>query len=223
MKLMVFNASPRKQWNTAKLLEKVIDGAQAEGMEAKLIHLYDLNFKGCVSCFACKRLGGPSYGRCVMRDDLTPLLAELDEADALVVGSPVYMGGESSGFRAFFERAIFPYFTYTNPPGTIFSRRIRTALVYTLGAPEEAAKAMGFEYFMQFANRFFGLVFGFNEIMTSYDTLQFDDYTRYESSMFDAAAKQQRRRDIFPNEEQRAFELGRRMATPPPDRLFSVL
>ena len=215
MKLMVFNGSPRKEWNTAQLLGKVAEGARSEKMDVDVVHLYDLSFKGCASCFACKRLGGPSYGRCVMRDDLTPILAELGKADALVMGSPVYMGGESSGFRALFERAIFPYFTYTNPPGTLFPRRIRTALVYTLGAPEEAAKAMGFDYFMDFASRFFGLVFGLNEIMVSYDTLQFDDYSRYESSMFDSAAKQQRHSDVFPQEEQRAFELGQRMAMPP--------
>lgn len=216
MKLLVLNGSPRKRWNTAQLLGKVVEGAAAKGMDAKMLHLYDLNFKGCISCFACKRLGGPSYGRCIMRDDLTPILAELHEADALVVGTPVYMGGETSGFRALLERAIFPYFTYTNPPGSIFPRRIRTALVYTMGAPEEAAKAMGFDYFMEFARRFFGLVFGFNEIMVSNDTLQFDDCSRYESSMFAPAAKQRRHRDIFPQDEQRAFELGQRMAAPPP-------
>lgn len=217
MKLVALNGSPRTKWNTAQLLDKVVEGARTAGMDAKLVHLYDLNFKGCISCFACKRLEGPSYGRCAMRDDLTPLLAEIHDADALVVGTPVYMAGETSGFRALLERAVFPYFTYTNPPGSLYPRRIRTAVVYTMGAPEEAVKAMGFDYFMDFTPRFLGSAFGSCEVLKCTDTLQFEDYSRYESSMFDSAAKEQRRHDVFPQDQQRAFELGQRLSTPPID------
>ena len=214
MKLIALNGSPRPKWNTAQLLDKVVEGAQAAGMAAKLVHLYDLNFKGCVSCFACKRLEGPSYGRCAMRDDLTPILAEIHEADALVIGTPVYMGGETSGFRAFLERAVFPYFTYTNPPGSLFPRRIPTAVVYTMGAPEEAAKAMGFDYFMNFTRRFLELAYGPCELFKCAGTLQFEDYGKYESSMFDPAVKVKRHQKIFPRDQQLAFELGQRLSTP---------
>ena len=51
MKVIAFNGSPRKEWNTAKLLEKALEGADSQGAETELIHLYDLNFKGCISCF----------------------------------------------------------------------------------------------------------------------------------------------------------------------------
>jgi multimeric flavodoxin WrbA len=47
MKIMVFNGSPRKKWNTAILLEKTLEGAASQGAETELIHLYDLNFRGC--------------------------------------------------------------------------------------------------------------------------------------------------------------------------------
>ncbi|WP_245618545.1 flavodoxin family protein [Methanogenium cariaci] len=63
MKLMAFNGSPRKAWNTATLLEHACEGAESMGAEAQLIHLSDLYFSGCTSCYACKRLGGgESYG-----------------------------------------------------------------------------------------------------------------------------------------------------------------
>ena len=84
MKVIAVNGSPRKKWNTATLLEKVLEGAASQGAETKLTHLYDLRFKGCTSCFACKTKGGKSYGTCAVRDDLTPLYAEIKEADALV-------------------------------------------------------------------------------------------------------------------------------------------
>jgi len=64
MKVMAINGSPRKNWNTATLLEKALEGAASEGAETEIVHLYDLEFKGCTSCFACKLKGGKSLARC---------------------------------------------------------------------------------------------------------------------------------------------------------------
>jgi len=54
MLAIAMNGSPRKKWNTATLLEKALEGAASQGAETELVHLYDLNYKGCISCFACK-------------------------------------------------------------------------------------------------------------------------------------------------------------------------
>ena len=84
MNVIAFNGSPRKKWNTATLLEKALEGASSKGAETELIHLYDLNYKGCKSCFACKTKGGKSYGRCAVKDDLTPVFKRVEEADAFI-------------------------------------------------------------------------------------------------------------------------------------------
>jgi multimeric flavodoxin WrbA len=55
LKVIAFNGSPRKEWNTSTLLKQALEGAESEGAETELIHLYDLNFKGCESCFSCKQ------------------------------------------------------------------------------------------------------------------------------------------------------------------------
>lgn len=54
MKIMAINGSPRKNWNTAKILQSAMKGAEAAGAETELVNLYDLSFCGCKSCFACK-------------------------------------------------------------------------------------------------------------------------------------------------------------------------
>ena len=54
MKVLAFNGSPRKNWNTAILLHKAMEGAVSQGAETEFIHLNDLNYKGCQSCFTCK-------------------------------------------------------------------------------------------------------------------------------------------------------------------------
>jgi hypothetical protein len=71
MKLIAINGSPRKKWNTATLLQQALDGAASQGFETGLFHLYDLNFKGCISGFSCNVKDGKNYGRCTIQDDLT--------------------------------------------------------------------------------------------------------------------------------------------------------
>ena len=81
MKIYAINGGPRKKHNTAQLLQAALDGAAAapcgEAVETEMIHLYDLAYNGCVSCFSCKRKGGKSYGHCAVKDDLTPVLEKL--------------------------------------------------------------------------------------------------------------------------------------------------
>ena len=60
MKVLAINGSPRKTWNTATLLRNTLDGAASQGAETELVHLYDLDYTGCTSCFACKLKGGKS-------------------------------------------------------------------------------------------------------------------------------------------------------------------
>jgi multimeric flavodoxin WrbA len=51
VKVITFNGSPRKTWNTGTLLSKALEGAASQGAEAELIYLYDLNYKGCIQLF----------------------------------------------------------------------------------------------------------------------------------------------------------------------------
>ena len=71
---MFFNASPRKGWNTHKMLEAAKAGAEEAGAVTELVNLYDIKFPGCKSCFACKLKNAKTNGVCAIRDDLRPIL-----------------------------------------------------------------------------------------------------------------------------------------------------
>ena len=73
-KAMFFNGSPRKNKNTADMLQSAMKGAQEAGAETELVHLYDIDFKGCKSCFACKVKNSKCNGICALKDDLRPVL-----------------------------------------------------------------------------------------------------------------------------------------------------
>jgi len=211
MKIALFNGSPRKNGNTATLLKEVLEGAKSAGAEGDLVHLYSLDFKGCTSCFQCKKLGGKSYGVCAMQDDLTPILKTIGDYDALVIGSPVYFGSETGETRSFFERLAFPYLTYTPGYKSLFPKKIPTALVYTMNVNEAQMKELGYAGFMDRTQGFLERTIGTCERFVCGDTYQFDDYSKYLSTIWDVEAKARRHAEVFPEECRKARELGVRL------------
>lgn len=89
-KIIALNGSPRRTGTTAQLLNKALDGARKAGAETEFINLYTLKFTGCLSCFYCKRKGVP-HGHCALRDDLSPVLEQMKKADAILIGTPIYI------------------------------------------------------------------------------------------------------------------------------------
>ena len=211
MKVVAINGSPRKKWNTATLLEKALQGAASQDAEIELVHLYDLDFKGCTSCFACKLKDGKSYGRCAMDDGLTPLLNKIAAADAFVLGSPMYFGTVTGEMRSFMERLLFPYLTYTRPPGTLFGRKIPTAFIYTMNVSESIMKENHYPVHIGLNEAVLGRTFGQAESFCCYETLQFEDYDRVVFSYFDPEERRERRRTVFPEDCEKAFALGARL------------
>ncbi len=208
MKVMAFNGSPRKKWNTATLLEKALEGAASQGAETELIHLYDLTFKGCMSCFACKTKGGKSYGRCAVKDDLEPILRRVKKADSIILGSPVYYGTVSGEMRSFMERLMFPNMTYTDPPQSLFPKKINTGFIYTMNARPDDMRRFGFDQHIILNGRVLQMLFGASESLLSFDTLQFKDYSKVVADRFDPEKKAIRHREIFPKDCEKAFDMG---------------
>ncbi len=210
MKVIAINGSPRRTWNTATLLEKALEGAASEGAETEMIHLYDLDFKGCISCFACKLRDGKSYGKCAMQDDLTPVLEKLEDADALILGSPIYLGNSTGEMRSFMERYIFPYLVYSDEPLTLYPRNIPVGFIYTMGAKEEFFDIFGLRTTIGLNENLAKRIFGDSASLCSTDTYQFDDYSKYVADRFDPEEKAKRRKEVFPQDCEKAFEMGSR-------------
>lgn len=213
MKIIAFNGSPRKEWNTAELLRKALEGAAAKGAETELVHLYDLRYKGCVSCFACKYKDLASYGRCAVRDDLKPVFERIEEADAVILGSPVYLGTETGAMRSFIERLVFQYIEYTVPMTSLFPKKIRMGLLYTMNVNEELMELAGYRARFGATEETMAAAFGSAESFYCCDTCQFEDYSRVAMERFDPVAKKERREKDFPLDCERAFAFGARLVS----------
>ena len=120
-KIIAINGSPRRNGNTAELLQHALRGASDAGAETELVHLYGLKFTGCLSCFYCKRKD-VAHGVCALKDDLAPVLERVKEADALIMGAPIYFMNMSAGMLAFIERLFFSNYIYSEEIPTVFPK-----------------------------------------------------------------------------------------------------
>ncbi len=212
MKVMASNGSPRKNGNTATLLNKALEGASSQGAETELINLYDLNYKGCMSCFSCRLKEGKSYGKCAVQDELAPIFERVTKADALMFGSPVYSGTATAEIRAFLERLIYPLFNAVEM-STLFKKRIPTGFIYTMNVNAEQLKEFGYEQSFANTENALKLIFGTAESILVTDTCQFDDYSKYDIAPFiDPEQKIKRHNEEFPKECRKAFDMGAKFA-----------
>lgn len=208
--VVVINGSPRKAHNTATLLKEAMKGAKAEGAQVQLYNLYDLNFKGCISCFACKSKKRACFGKCAVKDDITSILEMVMESDAVILGSPIYFGNITSGMRSFLERLWFMNLDYDNY-SSYAKKPVSSGFIYTMNVSEEMAGSQELNRLFEHNKAQMRLLCGASEYMASYNTYQFDDYSKYAAGSFDLHAKEQVKKEQYPKDIKNAFQMGKRL------------
>ena len=213
MKFFAINGSPRKNCNTAQLLDKSLEGVKSVFPDAEVerVDLYDFPFHGCVSCFACKKVNGAHYGKCAQKDDLKPVLEEVAQADGIILGSPIFFSDVTGNLRSFLERFMFPFLAYSKIE-MVEHKRMPIAYIYTMNATEELSYKIGYHDLHDHFEMGLSMVFTKPEHLYVYNTYQFKDYSEYVSDAFDEAEKRHVRKTQFPKDLDSAFELGRRIA-----------
>ena len=102
MKVLMINGSPRKGGNTAIALEEMEKIFQAEGVETDLVQVGNRDIRGCTSCYFCKK-----NGRCVFNDLVNETAPKFQQADGLVIASPVYFGSANGTLVSFLDRLFY--------------------------------------------------------------------------------------------------------------------
>ena len=215
-KLVILNAGPRKNFNTAKLLKEAQKGAESIGAEAEYFDLYNYNFLGCKSCFACQRKGSMTNGVCAIKDDIRPVLEKCINADALIIGSPVYFSYPTGVFRSFAERLLFANHTYMidRENGGLKRRLdkiIPTGIIFTMNCPESMAKEINYPITLGESVNNFEHIMGYAEVLYSYDTKQFADFSKYNCDVFDEETKNRIQKEQLTKDLEKAYELGKRL------------
>ena len=208
MKTILLNGSPRKNWNTALMLKEAQKGAASAGAETEYVDLFDLSYTGCRSCLACKRKGAERC-KCFWKDDLSPVIDRIFAADALIVGSPIFLGDITSQLRALIERLHFCALSYDDY-SNYFTGKVDVGIILTMNAPRPFY-AMAYQDKANEIARSFQALHGSVEVYPCCDTLQVKDYSRYNMAGFNEAHKQEMREKQFPLDLENAFRMGARL------------
>ncbi len=133
MKIVIFNGSPRKEGNTAAILQGVASNFSGKGAEVDYFDLFGMDFKDCSACMGCKKVD-----KCVQKDELLPALQKIWEADAIIIGSPIYISAETATTKALIDR--FYSFLASGGVSGQFTNRLpagkKGAMLFTCGNPQ---------------------------------------------------------------------------------------
>jgi multimeric flavodoxin WrbA len=91
--------SPRKGGNSDQILKWALEGARKAGSETKSLHVRDYRVKPCTNCSECEE-----DGICTLKDDFSKLRKEIDNADFLIIASPIYFLGVPAHAKAMIDR-----------------------------------------------------------------------------------------------------------------------
>lgn len=100
MKVLGIYGSPRRGGNTDQLLDKALEGAQSADAEISRIYVRDLKMSGCIACGGCD-----NTGKCVVDDDMQSVYPLLEEADIILLASPIYFYGLTAQVKALIDRS----------------------------------------------------------------------------------------------------------------------
>ncbi|MCI6681758.1 flavodoxin family protein [Parafannyhessea umbonata] len=204
----MLNASPRKAWNTAKLLKSAAEGAKSAGSEVEYIDLYDLTFTGCRSCMLCKRKGAQRC-HCYWKDDLSPIIDKIFRADVLLIGTAIYLGRPTSRYFEVLERLHFCALSYDDY-SNYFTGKVNVGLFVSMNASKEFYDKLYKDAFEGYA-RELQMLNGEVCLYPCHDTLQVADYSKYNMAGFDAERKRLSREKNFPRDLENAYQIGQRL------------
>lgn len=128
LKTVVINAGPKRKDINAQLAKSAAEGAKSVGADVEYVDLYKYDLHGCMNCAICKQEG--KIGKCYWRDDVSPLIERILDADSLLIFSPVFFCDPTSHYKALMERLIFCIVSYET--GNAFEGKINVGLFYTI-------------------------------------------------------------------------------------------
>lgn len=102
MKVLLINASPRENGNTALALSQIIEIFKEEGIETELVNIGKKPVRGCIACLSCRETG-----KCVFDDIVNEVAPKFEQCDGLVLGTPVYYASANATLSAFCDRLFY--------------------------------------------------------------------------------------------------------------------
>jgi len=99
MRVLGIAGSPRRDGNTFLLLQKALEGAKGAGADTEFIFIPDLKISPCRECGGCDKTG-----KCVVDDDMQSIYPRLQNAEVIIIASPIFFGNVTANLKAMIDR-----------------------------------------------------------------------------------------------------------------------
>ncbi len=127
MKVIMINGSPHENGTTFRALSEIEKALKENGINSEIITIGNKNVVGCDVCGGCTKLG-----KCVKDDIVNTLIAKIEEADGLIVGSPVYYASLNGSLKALLDRLFFAKKSFSYKPAAAVAVARRAGTTATL-------------------------------------------------------------------------------------------
>ncbi len=127
MKVLLINGSPHENGTTFRALSEVSSALNANGIETEIITVGNKEITGCKACAACVKLG-----KCVKDDIVNEIIPKIEQADGVVVGSPVYYASLNGTLKSFLDRVFFAKKSFANKPAAAVAVARRAGTTSTI-------------------------------------------------------------------------------------------
>ena len=123
MNVIAINGSPKKEGNTYHALKMVLDELDKEGISGEILHIGNKNIRGCLACGSCAK---NKDQKCIQsKDEVNGWIAQMTEADGILLGSPVYYADIAGTMKAFLDRVFY----VSGSNGNLFRHKVGASIV----------------------------------------------------------------------------------------------
>jgi len=157
LKIIGFVGSPRKEGNTAWMVNQILEGAKEQGAETQVWYSGESDIRPCKGCLGCVK-----GDRCVVNDDMQDIYKTLEQCGGLVLGSPIYMGQMSAQAKIFTDRLFAQITPRFSPKFKEKNAGKKLILAFTQGNPDPGM----FQAYYDYTKKMFQLLeFEVNEVL----------------------------------------------------------
>lgn len=161
MKVLMINGSPHKNGTTNRALEEIAVALQKNGIDSEIITVGNKEISGCLACGSCSKTG-----KCFRNDIVNEIIEKIEQADGLVVGSPVYYAGLNGTLKSLLDRVFYARKSFDGKPATAIAVARRAGTTSTVDIINK--------YFMisnmpVVSSQYWNMVFGSNGVQAEQD------------------------------------------------------
>ena len=175
--ILIINGSPRRNKNCGKILENITKKFDENNIKYEVVNIYKMNIDYCTACGYCERTG-----KCVIKDDMTPLYTDFDNSKGTIVVSPMFFQSISTKVKTLVDRTqVFYSSKYILKKPSIDTKKERRGMFIAVGGqPKYENQFLGGQLVMDLFFKCINTKLIDNIYMSNSDEVSYDENKEFQ-------------------------------------------